>query len=123
MEGAGPLKEPPLFRQKPGETFWYVYLRDSRAMYCSFRGYGNLSKNAKELLDRVDQEHPEKLVIDLRLNGGGDYTQGVKHLIEPIRRLPRINRKGHLFVLIGANTFSAAMNNAAQFRSETAALL
>jgi hypothetical protein len=48
---------------------------------------------------------------------------GEEYLIRPIRKLQSINRKGHLFVLIGADTFSAAMNNAAQFRTQTAALL
>ena len=41
----------------------------------------------------------------------------------PLRGLAFINRKGYLFVLVGAVTFSAAMNNAAQFRSQSAALL
>src|ERR1022692_2809502 len=67
--------------------------------------------------------NPDKLVIDLRQNSGGDYTVGERWLIHPIRELASINRKGHLFVLVGAVTFSAAMNNAAQFRSQTAALL
>jgi len=44
-------------------------------------------------------------------------------LVHPIRDLASINRKGHPFVLVGAVTFSAAMNNGAQFRSQTAALL
>src|SRR5262249_7879165 len=34
-----------------------------------------------------------------------------------------LNRKGHLFVLVGPLTFSAAMNNAAQFQDETEAIL
>ena len=38
-------------------------------------------------------------------------------------QLPDINRRGHLFVLISAYTFSAGMPNAAQFRSLTAATL
>src|SRR5262249_48090067 len=41
----------------------------------------------------------------------------------PIRDLPNINSRGHLLVIIGPNTFSAAMANAAQFRSQTAAIL
>jgi hypothetical protein len=47
----------------------------------------------------------------------------LKHIIVPIRDLPEINKKGHLFVLIGPYTFSAGMSNAAQFRSETNAIL
>jgi hypothetical protein len=35
----------------------------------------------------------------------------------------RINRSGHLFVLVGPRTFSAAMANAAHFRKRTKAIL
>jgi hypothetical protein len=75
------------------------------------------------MLDVIRERNPEKLVIDLRQNRGGDYTVGEKYLIHPVRDIPSINKKGHLFVLIGADTFSADMNNAAQFHSQTAALL
>jgi putative CocE/NonD family hydrolase len=117
------FQEPPLYRRRPGETFWYTYLAPSRTVYCNFRAYDDLGRHAKGLFELVREKGPEKLVIDLRQNGGGDYTEGEKHLIEPVRRLAGINRKGHLFVLIGPYTFSAAMSNAAQFRSRTAALL
>jgi hypothetical protein len=115
--------EPPLYRQKPDESFWYTHLADSRAVYGNFRGYRGLARHAGELLAFVREKRPDKLVIDLRQNGGGDYTEGLKHLIDPLRELPEINAKGHLFVLVGPRTFSAAMANAAQFRSRTAAIL
>ncbi len=116
-------KEPPLYRQRPDESFWYTYLSESRTVYCNFRGYQDLGKHARGLLALVGRQRPDKLVIDLRQNGGGDFTEGLKHLIQPIRNLPGINAKGHLFVLIGPHTFSAAMSNAAQFRSRTSAIL
>ncbi len=72
---------------------------------------------------RIEEQHPDKRVVDLPQNGGGDYTVGLRYLVHPIRDLPSINRKGHLFVLVGVNTFSAAMSNAAHFRTKTAALL
>jgi hypothetical protein len=116
-------KNPPLFRQKPDEGFWYTYLADSKTVYCSFRSYKGLGKQARELLKLVAEKRPDKLVIDLRQNGGGDYTEGQRHLVEPLKALPNINRRGHLFVLIGAKTFSAAMSNSAHFRDRTAAIL
>jgi hypothetical protein len=116
-------KAPPLYQQRPGESFWYTHLPDARTVYCNFRGYQELGKHARGLLALVNEKRPDKLVIDLRQNGGGDFTEGLKHLIDPIRKLPSINAKGHLFVLIGVHTFSAAMSNAAQFRSRTSAML
>lgn len=118
-----PFKERPLSRQRPGESFWYTYLPEARTVYCNFRGYAKLAENAKGLLDLVRQQHADKLVIDMRLNLGGDYHDGEKHLITPIRALSEINRKGHLFVLISPYTFSAGMSNAAQFRNLTTAIL
>jgi hypothetical protein len=117
------FKERPLFRQKPDDNFWYTYLPDSRTVYCSFRGYKDLGKQSKELFDLIKQQHPDNVVIDMRLNGGGDYNEGLKYLVHPIRDLSEINRKGHLFVLVGPNTFSAAMSNSAHFRYQTNAIL
>jgi Peptidase family S41 len=75
------------------------------------------------MLKLVEQSKPDKLVIDLRQNSGGDYNEGLKYLVHPIRDLAAIDKKGHLFVLVGANTFSAAMSNATQFRYQTEAIL
>ena len=96
---------------------------DIHTVYCSFRGYKGLGKQSKGLFDLIQQQHPDKLVIDLRLNGGGDYFEGLKYMVHPIRDLSDINRKGHLFVLVGPNTFSAAMSNSAHFRYQTNAIL
>jgi Peptidase family S41 len=92
-------------------------------VYCSFRGYKHLSRDSKGLFGLIRQELPGKLVIDMRMNGGGDYTLGLQYLVQPIRQPTDINRKGHLFVLIGPNTFSAAMSNSAHFRYQTSAIL
>jgi hypothetical protein len=115
--------KPPLFRQRPGETFWYTDLPEARTVYCQFRGYDGLGKRSAGLFQLIREQQPSKLVIDLRQNGGGDYTLGLRYLVRPIRDLPGINQRGHLFVLIGPRTFSAAMSNAAHFRTQTAALL
>ena len=118
-----PFKDQRLRTQHREEGFWCTYLAEASTVYCNFRSYHALDKSTKQLFELVRQQHPEKVAIDLRQNGGGDFHEGEKHLIHPLRDLPEVNRKGHLFVLIGTYTFSAAMSNAAQFRSQTAALL
>jgi hypothetical protein len=117
------FKERPLFRQRPQDTFWCTWLPGARTVYCSFRGYKDLASRSKELYDLIARQHPDKVVIDMRLNGGGDYTEGLRYLVHPLRDLPDINRKGHLFVLVGPSTFSAAMSNSAHFRYQTNAIL
>ena len=59
----------------------------------------------------------------MRQNGGGDFFEGRKHLIAPLKQRPALNQKGHLFVIIGRQTFSAAMANAVDFRKDTNAIL
>jgi hypothetical protein len=113
----------PLYLQHPDQAFWCQDLPAARTAYCSFRGYDSLSTRAADLLALVERTRPDKLVIDMRDNGGGDYTLGLRYLIKPISNLSRLNRRGHLFVVIGTNTFSAGMANAAQFRTRTAAIL
>lgn len=121
--GLVPVVEPPLSRQKPVETFWFTYLQDSQTIYANFRRYPSLKQHAQALFAAVDRQRPARLVIDLRQNGGGDFTEGRDHLIEPIKKRPAINQKGRLFVAVGRQTFSAAMVNAIDFRKETNAIL
>jgi hypothetical protein len=116
-------KEQPLYRQKQGERFWFTHLPDSQTVYVSFRGYGSLGENARKLFQFIDSNPTKRLVIDLRQNGGGDFFEGRRHLIQPLKKRPELNQKGRLFVIIGRATFSAAMANAIDFRKETNAIL
>lgn len=118
-----PYPDPTLAEEHPELPFWCAAVEANRTVYCNFRAYKDLHRNVRSMLELLQTSGADKLVIDLRQNGGGDYTVGERQLISPLQHLPRINRKGHLFVLIGARTFSAAMNNAAQFRTMTAATL
>jgi hypothetical protein len=117
------VAHPALYLQQPDRNFWCKYLPASRTGYCNFRSYQDLEHTARALTDLMRHEHPENLLIDLRLNAGGDFEQGLNYVVNPIRRMSKINRYGHLFVLIGPRTFSAAMANAAHFRKRTKAIL
>jgi hypothetical protein len=113
----------PLSEQPVSGNAACAYIHDSQAVYCNVHVILDLSEPSKEMLEIIKREHPGKVVIDLRQNGGGDYNVGLKYLIESLEKDKDINSKGHLFVLIGTNTFSAAMSNAVQFRKMTNAIL
>jgi len=113
----------PLYQQRPDEQFWFTYLPDAKTVYVSFRGYDSLIENAQQLFKAIDEHQPERLVIDMRENGGGDFTLVREHLLPGLKQRSAINRTGHLFVVIGRDTFSAAMSNATDFRKETKAIL
>jgi hypothetical protein len=119
----GPAATPTLAEQRPDDPLWCAPLQGGRTIYCDFRSYKGLSSPAAALRAQLAAAAPDKLIIDLRQNGGGDFFVGLRELVDPIAKLPAINRKGRLFVLIGVMTFSAAMSNAAHFRQRTAALL
>lgn len=115
--------KPPLYQQRADEQFWFTYLPEAKTIYVSFRGYDSLIENAQQLLTFIDQHQPERLVIDMRENGGGDFTLVREHLLPGLKQRSAINRTGHLFVVIGRDTFSAAMSNATDFRKDTKAIL
>jgi hypothetical protein len=108
--------------QKSDQPFWCEAIDARRAIYCAWHSYQRLDDNAKLMFALIDRQHPEKLVIDMRDNGGGDNTIGEAEIVKPIAARPDLNAKGHLYVLIGPKTFSAAMNNAAQFQDDTNAI-
>jgi Peptidase family S41 len=119
----GAAKQQPLSRQRQGEPFWFTHLPDSQTTYVSFRRYTSLRDHAKALFTFINKNPTTRLIIDMRQNGGGDFFEGRKHLVEPLKRHPTLNRKGRLFVIVGRQTFSAAMVNAIDFRKETNAIL
>jgi hypothetical protein len=113
---SGPV---PLFRQNPEETFMVAWLEQARTVYVNFRTYKDLKSKAKDLWALVDSKPVEKIVIDLRQNGGGDYKVGHRDLVSELAKRPKLKA----YVITGNRTFSAAMNNAVQFRDEAHATL
>lgn len=109
--------------RRPDETFWCESVAAAKAVYCAWNAYQELEAKAAQMFALVESSGAEKLVIDLRENGGGDNTVGYAHVVKPLAAHAKLNRKGRLFILIGPLTFSAAMNNAAQLQDQTEAIL
>jgi hypothetical protein len=109
------LKAPgPLWTRRPDDTFWFQYLPSASALYVQYNAVQDGEKETVahffgRACAEVSRRHADRMVIDLRLNGGGDNTLNAE-VIKTIMRTRPINRRGHLFVLIGRNTFSAAQN-------------
>ena len=105
--------EPPLYLSKPGPRYWHTYLADRQTFYFQFnrinnqKGGPSIKKFVKEMFMEIDRLRPQKLVIDLRRNNGGNYNLSAP-LIKAIAARPWLNQKGKLFVLNGRRTFSAA---------------
>lgn len=103
---------PALYRQRPEEGFWFTWLPESATVYVCFRKYDDLSSKSRELWSFVDGHSVQKIAIDLRQNGGGDFNLGRKYLVEEVARRPKLRA----YVITGSRTFSAAMKNSIDFR-------
>lgn len=121
----GPL---PLYLRHLAAPYWYTYLDQERTVYFQFNSVrdapGERSETLAEFCERlfafIEEGAVERLVIDLRWNGGGNTfleIQLLQHLIAS-----RVNRRGRLFVIIGRGTFSAAQNGAGMFDRYTNAI-
>jgi hypothetical protein len=111
-------KQQPLYRQNPEAPFAITFV-EPNTVYANFRRYDDLKKNARALFQMLDSKKGARLVIDMRQNGGGDYTDGRAFLVNEVKRRPNVKT----YVLVGNHTFSAAMNNAIDLRNAGAMLV
>jgi hypothetical protein len=121
-----PYKTAPLSLQKPDAPFYYEYLPDAKTVYVNFRWYPRrpeFAKFSQELFDFIDKTEVEKLVFDMRQNGGGDYTRGRDFFIKPLKERKKFAERGRFFALAGRVTYSAGMVNTADFRNEFGAII
>lgn len=101
------------------EPIWWRYLDNSRTLYLQYNAVVRNLTVADEILARMAQGGVDRVIVDLRNNGGGD-NQRYGPLLEALQD-PQIDRPGRLFVLIGRLTFSAAGNFATEVEAKTGA--
>jgi hypothetical protein len=120
---APPGWEAPLSRRSPYEPWWWCPL-DGSTLYLQYNQCvvrdPPFGATAAELLARIDQGGVERLLIDLRWNGGGD-SRVLRPLLTGLGR--RDFRGERVLVAIGAHTFSSGMLNAYQLQRDLGALL
>lgn len=102
---------PPWLRD-PQNKYWFEYLRGARTVYVQFNQVGNkqdetIEAFAKRLFAFVESQPVERLVLDLRLNRGGNGALN-RPLLLGLIRATKVDRKGRLFAIIGRSTWSAA---------------
>jgi hypothetical protein len=125
----GPKKdtEVPLYRRKQALFYWFEYLPDDRALYIKYNSCREMPTKpfadfTREAFAVADAHGTEKLIIDLRNNGGGDSGL-FQPFLDEIGRHPAFKTKGGLFVIVGRQTFSSAILNALELRREAGAIL
>jgi len=75
----------------------------------------------QKILDNINKYDFDKVVFDLRFNGGGNSQPGTE-LVTELATIGKINQKGKLFVIVGRKTFSSAVINAMDFKNMTQAI-
>lgn len=99
----------------------------SKELEIRYRNGNNANElpSFKEFENRVfktlDTKTVDKLVFDVRFNGGGNSSQGTE-FIEKIARYSKKHVDLKLFVVIGRQTFSSAILNAMDFKRLTNAV-
>ena len=116
----------PLYLRHPDRSYWFDYAPETGLLYFQFNHSDDDSqappfqKFADSLVAFVRAHDVKDVVIDLRLNGGGNLDVA-KPFMKSLAEESSINRAGHLFVITGTCTFSAAIYHSAQLRQYTRA--
>ena len=120
-------REQALHRNKRESNYWYEYVPGSKTLYFAYNRCRDMDRDApplkeftKEMMAFADTHEVERFVIDLRRNGGGNEGL-LKPFIADLKKDGKLNRRGHLFVVVGRNTFSSAAQNAMELEEKTQA--
>jgi tetratricopeptide (TPR) repeat protein len=116
---------PPLYLRNCGALYWFEHLPEHRMVYFQLNNVFDdpdepLEAFCRRLFAFVEDHRLDRLVVDLRWNGGGNTFLAIPLLHGLIAC--RANRRGGLFVIAGRGTFSAAQNTATLIQRHTNAI-
>lgn len=122
------LTEPwPIAYRKQRGYYASEFIAEHKTMYVAY----NRCREAADLpmadfvefvLSQSEELDAERLVIDMRFNGGGDETV-IWPFWQALEKTERFQGNGKIFGLISRQTFSSAMSNSHQLRSNCGAVL
>ena len=116
----------PLYLRHPDQPYWFEFLPESGLLYAQYNRSHDAEKGPSfrefgdSFLAFVKQHPPRAVVVDLRLNSGGNLGVA-KDFFAGLGGNPEVNRRGRLFVIVGHCTFSAGLYHAAQLKQLTQA--
>ena len=112
MRDRAPNPVPLWLRHDPQVHFRMDHIPESRLVYVQYNKVGDmegesLAEFSRRLLALADTADINRLVLDLRLNRGGNGTLNRPMLVSLIKAR-KLDGSGKLFAIIGRSTFSAA---------------
>ncbi len=116
----------PLWLKTQDDNYWYEYVEEEKLVYFQYNAVRNEAADpiwlfTKKLFEFIEANPVEYLVIDMRRNSGGNNFLN-EPIVHGLINCEKINKDGHLFVIAGRHTFSAAMNCAADIEYHTKAI-
>ena len=107
-------------------SYWFEVLSDDRTVYAQINRVRDhpsepLLSFTERLMDAAEAPDIDRLVLDLRWNPGGNTFLEMP-LLHRLIGSRKLNRNGHLFVIIGRATFSAAQNFSTMLDRHTEAI-
>ena len=116
----------PNYLKNLDKIYYFEYLPASKTVYVRHSQIQDDRSEAipafyKKVFDFIENNDVERLVLDVRLNGGGNNYKN-KPIVTGILESKKINKPGKLFVIIGRRTFSACQNLVNELHNYTNAL-
>lgn len=116
------------------DWYWYKYIDKDKILYFQYNvcydkltigdnnsDYPIFNDFLSEMEALIDSSDIDKLVIDLRNNGGGD-SRVITPFIEMIAKNDELNKKGKIFVIVGRKTFSGGVSAASDITTNLEAI-
>jgi hypothetical protein len=115
----------PLWLSDLTNLYWFKYLPDGRVLYCQIntiqqKSTDTLSAFMARAIAAADSAGADKFVLDLRLNGGGNGDFNKQIMLPLIKS--KYDTPGHLYVLTGRRTWSAAQMLVTELMKYTTAI-
>lgn len=115
-----------LLRNSKSDNYWYKLIDEGKILYLNYQACSEQDDKPFETFNRelwglIEEKKPQKIIVDLRNNSGGNSA-----ILRPfLTKLNEsyLNKKGGLYVLIGKSTFSSALMNAVDLKRNYQSIL
>ncbi len=103
-------------------NYWYVYDEKRKLIYFKYKTCSEDKNESfmtfnKKLFQKIEEVKPEKIILDLRQNSGGN-SGILSPFIKSIKK-SELNNSERFFVLIGRKVMSSSLMNAVALKKST----
>jgi tetratricopeptide (TPR) repeat protein len=120
------LSTTPRYLKNLDRIYYYDYLKEQKTVYVRHSQIMDdsiqpIPEFYAEVFDFIDKNDVDKLILDVRLNGGGNNYKN-KPIVTGVIANKKINQPGKFIVIIGRRTFSACQNLVNELHTYTNAI-